>query len=209
MNDDLPFSPAAERNQAPILVVLADLLPPTARVLEVASGTGQHARHFAGAQPGWTWQPTDGDPAAPALIARRCAGLANVMPAQHLDVFALATTDVGERFDAVFCANLLHIAPWAACAALMHGAARHLCEGGWLVTYGPYIVDGEPVSPGNLAFDADLRARNAAWGLRRLAEVADAGERAGMHLLRRIDMPANNLMLVFERGDQPSLPPRS
>lgn len=193
----LPHSPAAERNREPILGVLRQLLPPAARVLEVASGTGQHAAHFAAAQPGWTWQPTEAEAAALPAIAAQCAGLAGVRPPLALDVL-LPTWPLSQAaFDAVFCANLLHIAPWPTCAALMAGAARQLAPGGALVVYGPFFVDGETPSPGNLAFDADLRSRHPAWGLRRLAEVADEARRAGLALEQRFDMPANNLMLVF------------
>ncbi|MDZ7592723.1 MAG: DUF938 domain-containing protein [Rubrivivax sp.] len=202
----LPHSPAAERNREPILQVLRRLLPPVACVLEVASGTGQHAAHFAVAQPGWSWQPTEADAAALPAIAARCAGLAGVHAPLVLDVmrqpWPLPTQEGAKAFDAVFCANLLHIAPGSTCAALMAGAARHLAPGGLLVLYGPFFVDGEIPSPGNLAFDADLRSRDRAWGLRRLAEVADEARRAGLALERRFDMPANNLMLVFRHGPQ-------
>lgn len=201
--DSLPFSPAAERNKAPILDVLQQLLPATAEVLELASGTGQHAAHFAAAQAGWQWQPTDGDESALAGIAARCAGLANVAPPLWLDVLASPWPALlpAHAFDAVYCANMLHISPWASCAALMQGASRHLAAaGGRLVLYGPFIVEGEPAAPSNLAFDADLRARNPAWGLRRLAEVEGEARRVGLALQRRFDMPANNLLLVFARS---------
>jgi len=194
---DLPFSPAAERNRAPILAVLDGLLPPQARVLEIASGTGQHAAHFAAAHPGWDWQPSDGDAQMLAAIDRRCAALPNVRPALPLDVLAPGWPVPAGVHDALVCANLLHIAPWATCAALMQGAVRHLQSGGVLVLYGPYLVDGELTAAGNLAFDADLRARDPRWGLRRLAEVQQAAQAAGLALRRRVDMPANNLMLVF------------
>lgn len=198
--DDLAFSAAADRNKAPILEVLARVLPPNAAVLEIASGTGQHAAHFAAAQAGWNWQPTDAQAQALPSIAARCAELANVRPPLELDVLALPWPQALGRFEAVYCANMLHIAPWATCAALMQGAARHLVAGGALVLYGPYFVDGEPTAPGNMAFDADLRARNPHWGLRRVADVVQEGQVAGMAFERRFDMPANNLTLVFRRG---------
>ena len=197
----LPFSPAAERNQAPILGVLSQVLPSPARVLEIASGTGQHAAHFATSQPAWQWQPTDADEAALSGIAARCASLPNVLPPLQLDVLASAWPAALGRFDAVYCANMLHISPWASCEALMQGASRHLVEGGGvLVVYGPFIVDGEPTAQSNLAFDASLRARDSSWGLRRLADVETEAQRAGLALQRRFDMPANNLMLVLGRG---------
>lgn len=198
----LPFSPAAQRNQAPILEVLRRVLPADARVLEVASGTGQHAAHFAAAQPGWQWQPTDADAAALPAIAARCNGLPNVLPALRLNVLEPWPPFPPARFEAVYCANLLHISPWATCAALMHGAAACLAPGGLLVLYGPYVVDGEPAAPSNLAFDADLRARDAQWGLRRLEDVMARARSAGLAFEERIAMPANNLTLLF-RNQQP------
>lgn len=196
----LPFSAAAERNRGPILDALQAVLPPHARVLEIASGTGQHAAHFAAAQPGWTWQPSEADAAALPVIAARCSGLANVRPPLALDVLEASWPAPAGAFDALFCANLLHIAPWPTCAALMAGAARHLAPGGALVLYGPYIVDGEAPAPGNTAFDADLRARNPAWGLRRLADVSGQAAQVGLAFEQRIDRPANNLLLLFRRG---------
>jgi SAM-dependent methyltransferase len=200
---DLPFSTAADRNKAPILAVLASVLPDQARVLEVASGTGQHAEHCAAAQPGWHWQPSDFDGRALPDIAARCARLPNVLAPVRLDVLAQPwPAELGEpgAFDAVYCANMIHISPWATCAGLMQGAAGWLAPGGALVLYGPYLEDEVVTSPGNLAFDADLRRRNAAWGLRRRADVVAAAEAAGFKLERRVEMPANNLTLVFRPG---------
>jgi SAM-dependent methyltransferase len=197
MVDDLPFSPAAERNAEPIREVLKAWLPPSAFVLEVASGTGQHARHLAAAEPGWQWQPSDAPADALAVIAARCAGLANVRPPVRLDVREHPWPVEAGAFDAVYAANLLHIAPWEATPALLQGAARCLKPGGCLVVYGPFVVEGEPLAPSNAAFDADLRLRDARWGLRSLARVQDAAREAGLTLAERRAMPANNLMLRF------------
>jgi len=195
----MTFSPAADRNKAPILEVLTRVLPGPAAVLEIASGSGQHAEHFAAARPDWDWQPTEADAAALASIAARTAALANVRPPLMLDVLAPRWSDSLGHFDGLYCANMLHISEWQTCAALMRGAARHLGPGGAIVLYGPYLVDGEPTAAGNVAFDADLRRRNPAWGVRRLADVSAEAERAGMALEQRVDMPANNLLLVFRR----------
>lgn len=192
-------SPAAERNRGPILAELQRLLPAQGLALEIASGTGQHAAHFAAALPQWRWLPSDVDPQALASISARCQGLANVLPPLLLDILRTPWAGVPAPLDLVFSANLLHIAPWAACAALMQGAARHLGATGLLITYGPYVLDDEPTAPGNLAFDADLRARNAEWGLRRLADVADQARAAGLHLREQALMPANNRLLVWAR----------
>lgn len=197
---DLPFSPAADRNKGPILDVLRQLLPPQAAVLEIASGTGQHAAHFAAANPMWRWQPSDSDARSLPAIAARCASLANVRSPVELDVLARPWPASIGRFDAVYCANMLHISAWATCASLMQGASQHLVPEGMLLLYGPFLVDNEPVAPGNTAFDADLRARDAGWGLRRLTDVAEEGRKAAIVFEQRFDMPANNLMLVFRRN---------
>jgi len=135
-------SPAAERNQGPILAVLQRWLPARGVALEIASGRGQHAARFAAALPGWNWQPSDAEPEALASIDAWCAGLGNVRPAVRLDVMQAEWQGVPARVDAIFCANMLHISPWSTCAALMHGAARHLAAEGVLLLYGPYLVDG-------------------------------------------------------------------
>jgi SAM-dependent methyltransferase len=194
-------SPAAERNRAPILEVLRQVLPARGRALEIACGTGQHAVHFAAALPRWDWQPTDPDPAALVSTAAWAAdtALPNLHAPLQLDVMAVVWPVEGP-FDAVFCANLLHISPWPTCAALMQGASRHLLPGGVLVVYGPFLVDGIPSAAGNLAFDTDLRARNPAWGLRNLHDVAAAAASAGFLLTEQVPMPANNLTLVFRRA---------
>jgi SAM-dependent methyltransferase len=202
----LPFSPAADRNKQPILDVLLTLLPPTGHALEVASGTGQHAVWFTAALPGWTWQPTDFDADALPGIDARVAheGTPRVHPARRLDVTTspwLADAQAGlALFDLVYAANMLHISPWATCAGLVQGAGRHLAPGGRLVTYGPYLEAGVPTSPGNLAFDQSLRASDPAWGLRRREDVQAQALQAGLRMTARHAMPANNLLLVFERG---------
>ncbi|MEO5845667.1 MAG: DUF938 domain-containing protein [Caldimonas sp.] len=193
-------SPAAERNRGPILEVLQRLLPARGDALEIASGTGQHAAHFAAALPGWSWQPSDAEPAALASIDAWCSGLANVRPALRLDVLEAPWPGLDERIDAILCANMLHISPWSTCGALMRGAARHLAPHGLLVLYGPFLVAGEATAPSNVAFDADLRARDPAWGLRRLADVAREARSAGLRVREREAMPANNLLLVLTRA---------
>jgi SAM-dependent methyltransferase len=197
----LAFSTAADRNKQPILDVLRQLLPEHGNALEIASGTGQHVAWFAAASPGWTWQPSDATPDAIADIESRRAqqDLPNVRRPVAIDVTAPAWPLDGARFDLVYCANMLHIAPWRCCAALMQGSARHLAPGGVLVTYGPYFEEGVPTSTGNLAFDEDLRARDPAWGIRRREDVEAVAAEAGLRLAARYAMPANNLLLVWSR----------
>lgn len=197
---DRRHSPAAERNRGPILELLQRVLPRSGRALEIAAGTGQHAVHFAAGLPDWTWCPSDPEPSARASIATWAAEamLPNLQPAIALDVLA-DPWPVAGPFDAVFCANMLHIAPWATCVALMRGAARVAAADGVLLTYGPYFVAGQVPADGNVAFDADLRARDPAWGLRQLHEVRAEALAAGWHLHESVSMPANNLTLVFRR----------
>lgn len=194
---DLPFSPAAARNAAPILAQLRAWLPAQAFVLEVASGTGQHAQHFAAAQLGWQWQPSEVQAEWLSVVAVRCAGQPNVRPPVQLDVQVQPWLVEAASVDAVYVANLLHISPWEVTPALMQGAARCLKPGGVLVVYGPFIVPGESLAPSNAAFDADLRLRDARWGLRLLPDVQAAAEQAELRLVERCAMPANNLILRF------------
>ncbi|MCE3271119.1 MAG: hypothetical protein K0S57_1516 [Ramlibacter sp.] len=202
----LPCSTAADRNKEPILAVLKQVLGPRGTALEIASGTGQHAVWFAAAMKDWEWQPTDADAGMLPVIAGRIAqsGCHNVRQPVVLDVttapWPSPQAPFAQRFDAIFCANMLHISPWETCGALMQGAARHLVPGGVLVTYGPYFEDGVEPAPGNVAFDASLRARDASWGIRRREDVAAQARHAGLAFRERIAMPANNLALVFEAG---------
>jgi hypothetical protein len=203
MESSRRHSPAAERNREPILQVLRRVLPPQGGLaLEIASGSGQHAACFGAALPRWRWQPSEADRPSLDSIAAWCEGLPNVPPPLQLDVLAPRWEGVPAAVDAVYCANMVHIAPWACCLALMRGAARHLRPGAPLLLYGPFIQDDVPTAPSNLAFDADLRARDPAWGLRRLADVADAARDAGLRFQETATMPANNLLLVFVRAGE-------
>ena len=195
------FSPAADRNKQPILQALLQLLPEQGSALEIASGTGQHAAWFAAGLPHWSWQPSDAQSAVLPDIAGRIAqeALTNVRAPLLLDVMTERWLLEPEQFDLVFCANMLHIARWPTCAALMHGSARHLAPGGVVVTYGPYLEDSVSVSPGNQEFDRSLRQQNPAWGLRRREDVELAADQAGLQLSARVAMPANNLLLAWRR----------
>lgn len=199
------FSPSADRNKQPILDVLQALLQPQGRALEIASGTGQHAAWFTAALPLWHWQCSDLDATALSGIAQRLAqaGAAAQPAPVHIDVCDAAwpsgAAEFAEPFDLVYCANMLHIAPWPCCAGLMQGCARYLARQGRLVLYGPYLEPDVATAPGNLAFDRDLRMRNPQWGLRRLPDVVKQAGRAGLALQQRHAMPANNLLLVFGR----------
>ncbi|HYE43892.1 MAG TPA: DUF938 domain-containing protein [Caulobacteraceae bacterium] len=198
MSVALPSSPAALRNRDPILKVLRRHLPAGGLVLELAAGTGEHAVHFARALPGLSWQPTDPDPQALAAIAawREEAGLPNLLEPIRLD--ATRSWPV-ERAAAVVCINMVHISPWGATEGLMAGAARVLPVGGVLYLYGPYREADVPTAPSNEAFDASLKARNPAWGLRDREAVETLAQAHGLDRIERVEMPANNLSLVFRR----------
>jgi hypothetical protein len=195
---DRRSSPSAARNREPILAVLQRVLPAEGRVLEIAAGTGEHAVHFAGALPDLIWQPTDPEETSRRSIAawQREAGLPNLLPPLELDV----TRDwpVGE-VDAIVCLNMLHISPWVATEALMAGAEAHLSAGGVLFVYGPFRRLGVPTAPSNEAFDQSLRSRDPAWGLRALDAVEAEARGRGLLLREVVEMPANNLSLVFRR----------
>ena len=197
-SSSLPFSPAADRNKQPILEALEVFLPAKARVLEIASGSGQHAQFFATAHPEWTWQPSDGDPACLSVIAQRCSAVSNVLPPRLHDLLKTGESPAAETYEAIFCANLLHISPWSSCTALMRHAASVLVAGGRLVVYGPFDVETPQMAPGNLSFDADLRARNPQWGIRRLGDVQAVASKYGLVFERQSAMPANNLMLIWK-----------
>lgn len=199
-SDQRRSAPAVARNRDPILDVLRKALPATGTVLEIASGTGEHAVHFARALPALTWQPSDPSPEARASIAawRAAAGLANLLSPIAVD--AEAAEWPLARADAVIAINMVHISPWAATAGLLAHAARLLPPGGPLYLYGPYRRDGHPFAPSNAAFDADLKARNPAWGIRAVEDVADAAAGQGLALAEIVAMPANNLSLLFRRS---------
>jgi SAM-dependent methyltransferase len=193
-------SPAVARNRDPILSVLRRVLPARGLVLEVASGSGEHAVHFAAALPHLTWQPTDLDPEARASIEahRDAARLPNLLAALELD--ATASQWPVAQADAVVSINMIHIAPWSAAQGLMAGAARLLRAGGILFLYGPFKDHGHHTAPSNAAFDASLRARDPAWGVRDIADVRDLAAQHGFDLTERVAMPANNMSLVLRRA---------
>ncbi len=200
MTAALPASPASARNRGPLLDVLRRWLPASGTVVEIASGLGEHAAWFAQALPGVTWRPTDRSvEALDILVARReAAGLPNLAPPLVLDAASPDAWPI-DRADAVVCINMVHISPWAATEGLMAGAGRILPAGAPLCLYGPYVEAGVETAPSNLAFDADLRRRDPAWGLRDLEAVKALAASRGLTFAERVAMPANNLCLLFRR----------
>lgn len=190
-------APSAHRNREPLLEVLRQVLPPTGRILEIASGSGQHALWFAGACPGWDWQPTDRDPEALASVAawRDEEGPANLRTPLYLDVTEPWPV---ESADAVVAINVVHASPWEAGLALLAGAARVLSPGGPLVLYGAWRENGV-AEPSNETFDLWLKERDPRWGIKDVGQVIAAAEERGLGFVRQVQMPANNRVVLFAR----------
>lgn len=191
-------SPSALRNREPILHVLERVLPRPASILELASGSGQHAAFFARALPDVTWTPTDRDLEALASVRAWCEGLPNVREPVRLDVRE-EPWPVSGPFDALVAINLVHISPWDATLALLHGAAARLRPGGIVFLYGAYKRDGAHTAPSNEAFDGWLRATDPAFGVRDLEAVVAEAEARGLALAEVVSMPANNLCVVLRK----------
>jgi hypothetical protein len=191
--------PSTQRNREPIGAVLADWLPPSGVVVEVASGSGEHSAFFAERFHKLDWQPSDADPSALASIEawRADTGLPNLREPIILD--AASQTWPIERADALLNINMVHISPWEAALGLLDGAQRVLPPGAPLILYGPWMIEGTPTAPSNLAFDADLKRRNPAWGLRLVEDFASEAGKRGLYFDDQREMPANNLMLRFTR----------
>ncbi len=197
--------PATARNREAILAVLGPRLADGALLLEVASGSGEHAAWMAPRLPGVTWQPSDYEAEALAGIDAHAgeSGCARIRPALQLD--ASAAEWPIDRADAILCCNMIHIAPWSAALGLLAGAGRILSPGGRLFLYGPFMRGGVHTAPSNAAFDADLRARDRDWGVREMERVAEIAAGHGLHLEAAEEMPANNFTLIFARQPvQPS-----
>lgn len=193
------FAPAAERNQQPILDVLRRALPSKGLVLEIASGTGQHATFFSQHLTAIRWQPSDASREALESIRARVdeVGRENLRPPLALDV--RSTPWPLTNADAIVCINMIHIAPWEATVALFHGAARVLDEAKHLITYGPYRLHGVHTAPSNAVFDQSLRARDAEWGVRDVDDLQQLGDETGFDLEERVAMPTNNMTLIWTK----------
>lgn len=199
--DPRRHAPATQRNRDPILAVLKAVLPAGGRLLEIASGSGEHAIFFASSLPGWQWQPSDPDPDARASITAWTAaeGTGNILPPLALDAADPKGWPPGP-YDALLCVNMIHIAPWAATEGLMAAAGRLLHGTAPLILYGPYKRGGRHTADSNAAFDADLRARDPRWGVRDLEAVAALAATQGFGPPTIHPMPANNLTLIFRKA---------
>ena len=196
-------APAAQRNRELIAGVLAEWLPDRGVVLEIASGTGEHAVHFAERFPGLEWQPSDvhADALGSIRAWRDDSGLSNIR--EPIVVDASSADWPVERADAVLSINMVHISPWASALGMIENASRLLGAGAPLILYGPWLKEGIPTAASNLAFDADLRRRDPQWGLRRVEDFAQSASGKGLDLAEIRQMPANNLMLLFRRQHGP------
>jgi hypothetical protein len=199
MIDARRFAPATERNRDPILQVLQSCLPEMGVALEVASGTGEHAIHFARGMPLLIWQPSDPDAESRASIDAWAAGAGRPNLRAAIDLDAAAPVWPVTKADAIVCINMVHISPWESTEGLMAGAERLLAPGTPLILYGPYRRQGVPTAPSNEAFDQNLRARHPRWGLRDLETVVALAEDHGLQLAEVIEMPANNLAAIFRK----------
>ena len=199
-DDDRQYAPAAARNRGPILNVLQSILPFSGPVLEVASGTGEHVVHFARAFPTLNWQPSDPSKEARRSIDAWIAAerLENVRP--PLDLDAASDSWPIDHAVAMVCINMIHISPWASTEGLMRGASRILDAAAPLYVYGPFRQPAKPIAPSNAVFDEDLRNRDPRWGLRDLDEVAASAGYHGFVLDRVVEMPANNLSVIFRKS---------
>lgn len=208
-SDDRLDAPAFQRNHEPIWQAIGGLLADkTGAVLEIGSGTGQHAVTYAQRAPQLTWWPSDISASHLASIAawRQAAGLANLRAPQSVDLMDANWTwqgdgnaDGGGKLAAILCFNVIHIAPWRVAQNLFAGAGRLLADGGLLILYGPYKRDGAHTAPSNAAFDTSLRARNPEWGVRDLADVTALARSHALASAGIIEMPANNLVVIFEK----------
>lgn len=194
------FSPSAARNRDAIFDALNSLIPKGAHILEIASGSGEHGLHICNQRRDITWQPTDIDPTARASQAA-CQAICDgeLLYPVEVDVMKAGWQDKFEGISGIFCANMIHIAPWEAAMGLAHGAFKLLNENELLVLYGPFLT-GDDTANSNLAFDRSLKSRNPAWGVRDLASVKHIFAMAGFNTVQTIAMPSNNLILVFQRS---------
>lgn len=206
--DERLDAPAFRRNRTPILSVLESLLEGVSgNALEIGCGSGQHAVAFAEAFPDIMWWPSDPDPVhrASANAWRADAGCKNLANAIELDATVRPWPFGGDgqppqTLQLIYAFNVIHISPWAVAEAIAAGTGRHLADDGRFILYGPFKRDGRHTAPSNAAFDQSLRSRDPSWGVRDLGDVAELAERNGLRLVETVEMPSNNMTVVFGRG---------
>ena len=197
-------APATDRNRDPIIAVLKENLPDHGTILEIASGSGQHAIYFINQMPNQYWQPSDPDENSRNSISAWWweVQLNNILPPLNInaqdDIWPVENIDVPQPITSVVCINMIHISPWESTIGLMKGAARVLPKGGILYLYGPYKIDGKHTAPSNELFDINLRSKNTEWGVRDLSDVIKLASENGLDFVKTVDMPANNLSVIFK-----------
>ena len=197
---NLPHAPATSRNREPIFSVLAPFLKQCSSLLEIASGTGEHAAWMAPKLPSLQWQPSDYKTSTLEVINAYNQNNENVLPALQIDVHQEDWSVTPQK--CILCINMIHIAPFTACEALLAGADRYLLPSGLLCFYGPFRRNAMHTAPSNARFDQSLRARNPLWGLRDLEEVEATAQKYQLELIEVIDMPANNFVVIFQKMDR-------
>lgn len=201
--DARQYAPATQRNREPILEVLSQNLAPKSTILEIASGTGEHAAFFASGRQSWSWIPSDINPQArESIIAwKKIDKISNLALPLAIDVTQDNWFDlVADReIDAIVNINMIHISPWSACLGLMAGAKEILSSGGKLYLYGPFKRNEKHTSDSNVQFDRSLKSRNSTWGVRNLETVVETAAKANLKLDRTVEMPANNLSVIFTK----------
>ena len=203
--DARQYAPATQRNREPILKVLSENLASNGNILEIASGTGEHAAFLTSQFKSWHWIPSDVNPQARESIVawKNINRVSNLALPLTIDVTQDDWTDrvADRKIDAIVNINMIHISPWSACLGLMKGAGKILPPGGILYLYGPFKRNGEHTSSSNVRFDRSLQDRNPTWGVRDLETVVETAAKAGLQLKQTVEMPANNLSVIFNKLD--------
>lgn len=195
----LPLYPATLRNRDPILSVIKEYLPPSGKIIETASATGEHIVYFAQKNPRLFWQPSDKNNEFFWAIEKRSASLNNIYKPITVDLTSIKNFSVPRTYNAVLNINMIHISPWDACKGLFELSKNILADDGFIYTYGPYKEKGKDFAISNEKFDVQLRSQNHEWGVRYLEEVIEVAEQAGFKFHKRYEMPANNLSLIFKK----------
>lgn len=203
-NDLRQYAPATQRNRDAILDVLVDVLPPKGNILEIASGTGEHAVYFAPKLKNHQWIPSDPDGVLQESITawQQFCPSPNCHPPKNINVLNSAWTEELQDLEitAIVNINMIHISPWEACLGLIQGAGNLLPSGGILYLYGPYKQGGRHTAPSNQSFDESLRLQNEAWGVRNLDDVIKVAQEQGLNFVKIVSMPANNLSVIFQKN---------
>ena len=200
-NDLRQYAPATQRNRDSIFETLVSVLPPKGNILEIASGTGEHAVYFASKLKNYQWIPSEPDAMRQKSIDawRKFCSSPNCQPSVNINVLNSAWTEELKNLEIIAIVNMIHISPWEACLGLIEGAGNLLPSGGILYLYGPYKQGGKHTAPSNELFDESLFVQNKAWGVRNLEDVIEVSQQRGLKFIKTVNMPANNLSIIFQK----------